>query len=285
MFAIVTAGSAHEFVIVVPEVEGLLHLKVCEPPVTVLVVEILIAVLQEDSDIAFLAFADEGRIDVTAPDVGEAANVADDVFEKVGAFPGHGEGADSSGAHTTDGPAGGIGGEFDRFADFGEDFSFKKHSVFGREGVIFDGAVAAFLTAPILLALDLSGEEPGINEDSDGEGRFALGVQVVEDGGGPDQPFFVDISMTILKDDDVGILRAIVLGGHVKVILAEGSFEDLTLPFVAGDLALWGIGLGKGVGGELVVFGRERCEEEEGGEESFQHGRIHSENLVNVKVM
>lgn len=245
MFAIVATGSAHEFVIVVAEFEGLLHLKIREPPVTVFVVEVLVSVLQEDSDIALLTFTNEGRIDVSAADIGEAADMADDIFEEVGAFPGNGEGADSSRAHTTDGAAGGIGGEFDGLANLGEDFLFEKLGVFGREGIIFDGAVAAFLTAPILLALDLSGEEPGINEDSDGEGRFALGVQVVEDGGGPDQSLFIDVGVTILKDDDVGILRAIVLGGHVKVILAEGSFEDLTLPFVAGDFPLGDIGLGQ----------------------------------------
>ena len=110
-------------------------------------------------------------------------------------------------------------------------------------------------------------------------------MEVVENGGGADEALFIDIGVSVLEDDDVGILRAIILGRHVKVILAEGAFKDLSLPVVAGDLALGNVGLGQGIGGELVCFGREGGDEEEGGKEGFEHGRSHIEILANVKVM
>ena len=93
-----TSVGGDEFVIVFGEGEGFGHLLVGEPPIAVGIIEVLATVLKPDAYGAFVLLPNERRISVTSPNVGEAADVADDLSEEVGPFPGHGEGTDSSGA-------------------------------------------------------------------------------------------------------------------------------------------------------------------------------------------
>lgn len=266
------AGSADEFVVVAPEFQSFLHLQITQPPVPVLVVEILVTILEEDADVPLVFLANEGGVNVPSPDVGEAADMADYVLEEVGAFPGHGEGTDSSGAHSADGSAGRISGELVGFADLGKDFFFQKLGILRAEGVVFDAAVASLLVLPPLPALDLVGEETWIDEDADGQGDFLGGVKVVEDDGRPNESLFIDVGMTVLEDNDVGIFCPIILGGDVEVILAKGAFKDLACPIVAGDRSFGNSFLALGLGGEFVVFGKGGKNQETGGEEKLQHG-------------
>ena len=93
-----TAFGGDEFVIVFGEGEGFGHLLVGEPPIAVGIIEVLATVLKPDAKGSLILLPNERRISVTSPNVGEAADVADDLSEEVGPFPGHGEGTDSSGA-------------------------------------------------------------------------------------------------------------------------------------------------------------------------------------------
>ena len=138
----VASVGGDEFVIVFGEGEGLGHLLVREPPIAVGVVEVVASVLKPDPKGAFLFLADECGIDVTAADIGEAADVADDIAEEVGPLPGDGEGADAAGTSSTDDTAFGVFCEGEIFTNFGEDFGLKHAGVGLVEGVVFDTAVA-----------------------------------------------------------------------------------------------------------------------------------------------
>ena len=71
MFTAVLAGTAHELVVVLLELQGRFHLQVCQPPVPVLVVEIVAAVLVEHPNRLRWRGADKRRVDVPTPDVRE----------------------------------------------------------------------------------------------------------------------------------------------------------------------------------------------------------------------
>ena len=57
-----------------------------------------------------------------AADVGEAADVGDDIAEEVGSFPCGSEGGDAAAADAADGPSCRVGGEFRVLACSGQDF-------------------------------------------------------------------------------------------------------------------------------------------------------------------
>ena len=61
MFAVVAAVAADEFAVVFHVSQRGIHLQVGEPPVAVAVVEIVLAVLQEDADQFAFGFADQRR--------------------------------------------------------------------------------------------------------------------------------------------------------------------------------------------------------------------------------
>ena len=67
MLAAVSARAAHELVIILFELGGRIHLQVCQPPVAPDVVQVLLAVLQKDSDRFVGCAADQRGIDVSAP--------------------------------------------------------------------------------------------------------------------------------------------------------------------------------------------------------------------------
>src|SRR6266852_5430392 len=77
----VTAVAVLEAVVVAPELQRGRHLLVRERPVPELVVEVVRAVLEEDADRPDRSLPDERGVDVSAADVREAADVADDLAE------------------------------------------------------------------------------------------------------------------------------------------------------------------------------------------------------------
>src|SRR6516164_4291266 len=106
--AVVAAVGPGGLVVVLLVLEGGFHLQVAEPPVAVLVVEVVGAVLEEDADVFVLGLADHAGVPVAAANVGEAADVAQHLAEQVRPFPGDGERADATRADTANGPAGGV---------------------------------------------------------------------------------------------------------------------------------------------------------------------------------
>lgn len=119
-----TAFGGNEFVVVFCEGEGLGHLLVGKPPIAVGIVEVLSAVLKPDAKGSLILLSNERRISVTPTNVGEAADVADDLTEEVGPFPGYGEGTDPSGAGSTYDAVVGVLGEVEFLGYFGEKFAF-----------------------------------------------------------------------------------------------------------------------------------------------------------------
>ncbi len=236
----VAAFGGDELVIVFCEGEGFGHLLVGEPPVAVGIVEILSAVLKPNAQRAFVLLANEGGVNVSAADVGEAADVADDLAEEVGSLPRDGEGANSAGAGSTNDTLLRVLGQVVGLAYFGKEFGFEHAGVSVAEGVVFHAAIAfsPFLAgAPILSTFDFIHEDTGIDEDPDGDGNVSLMNEVIEGESGAALSFLIDVSMAILKNHHRGGLGWVVLGGDIEVILAQGAFEDLAAMLVAGDFA------------------------------------------------
>src|SRR5579871_1806821 len=104
-----------ELVVVALEGERFRHLLVAEGPVAERVVQVVVAILQEDADGLLLLTADHKRVVVAALDtgsatrqVGIAADPGEDLAELVGALPGDCERADRAGAEARDGAAAGV---------------------------------------------------------------------------------------------------------------------------------------------------------------------------------
>ena len=137
-----TAFGGDEFVVVFCEGEGLGHLLVGKPPIAVGIVEVLSAVLKPDAKGSLILLSNERRISVTPTNVGEAADVADDLAKEVGPFPGYGEGTDPSGAGSTYYAVVGVLGEVEFLGYFGEKFAFKHARIRIVERIVFETAVA-----------------------------------------------------------------------------------------------------------------------------------------------
>lgn len=60
--------------------------------------------------------------------------------------------------------------------------------------------------------------------------------EVIEHDGGASLAFVIDVGMAILKDHHRSGFGGLVLGGNVKVVLAQGSLEDLAAMLVTCDL-------------------------------------------------
>src|SRR5439155_16515945 len=91
VLAVVAFGAELEFVVVTHELQRRRHLLVRQRPVPVQIVQVVRAVLQKHSDRLFLRLADQRRIVVSAADVGETADMAEDLAEFFWPFPCHGQ--------------------------------------------------------------------------------------------------------------------------------------------------------------------------------------------------
>lgn len=97
MDSAVSALATNEPVVPVGKLQRDIHLKIRQPPVAVCVVEIVRAVLQKYADRFPFRLADQRRVNVTAADVGEAADVAEHFAELVRTFPRDREGTNAAG--------------------------------------------------------------------------------------------------------------------------------------------------------------------------------------------
>ena len=236
----VTSVGGDDFVSVFGEGEGFGHLLVGEPPIAVGIIEVLATVLKPDAYGAFVLLPNERRISVTPTNVGEAADVADDLAEEVGPFPGYGEGTDPSGAGSTDYAVVGVLGEVEFLGYFGENFAFKHARICIVERIVFETTVAGFVffsCRPALTTFNFFIEYPGVNEDSYGDGNLASMDEIIECDGGSALASFVDVGMAVLKDHDSSGFRGFVLAGNVKIVLAQGALKDLTAVLVPRDLS------------------------------------------------
>src|SRR5437899_153746 len=77
VLVVVAARASDELDVVLREPQRGVHLLVGQPPVPVLVVQVLLSVLQKHAQRLPRRLPDERRIDVAAPDVREAADVAE----------------------------------------------------------------------------------------------------------------------------------------------------------------------------------------------------------------
>jgi len=148
-----------ELIIVLRERQRLRHLLVRERPIPVLVVEIARPVLQENPQRLLLRLADQRRVDVPSPDVGETPDVAQHLAERVRALPGHGKGADPPRTRPADRPLLGIIGQLVLLPDLGQDLLQKEAGVLVAQRVILETpvvrppAVLQFLSKGVTLLL------------------------------------------------------------------------------------------------------------------------------------
>lgn len=255
--------------------ESLGHLLVGEPPIAVGVIEVIATVLKPDPDRTFLFLANQGWVDVSATDVGEAADVTDDFAEEVRSFPSHSEGADAAGTCATNDPLFRVLGQGVGFGDFGKQLGFEHAGIEVAEGVVFLAPVAGavlFSGGPVLATGDLVGEDTGVDEEGDGHGDLPFVNEVVEDDGRAGLAFFIDIGVAVLEDHHGGGLVGLVLRGHVKVILAEGPCEHLAAQFVPGDLADGHSLLSLRIVRKILICGGGRRGKKQGSEERKASG-------------
>src|SRR5687767_1654950 len=77
MFAVVGAIAIFELVIVTGKFQRSRHLLIGQGPVAMGVVQVIASVLEKDSQRFAFSLPNQGRVDMSAADVGETANVAD----------------------------------------------------------------------------------------------------------------------------------------------------------------------------------------------------------------
>lgn len=88
MFAIVSARTTHESIVVLAVFQGRIHLQVAKPPVAVLVVEVVAAILQKNFNGSFSVLANHRWIRMAALDIGETPDVAKHFVKLIGPLPG-----------------------------------------------------------------------------------------------------------------------------------------------------------------------------------------------------
>src|SRR5262249_14185374 len=147
VLAIVPAVAVNELVFIPRELQSGRHLLIGQRPVAMLVVQVVGAVLEEDTDRLPLRLANDARIYVPAADVNEAADVAEHFAEQVRPFPGYCERTDAAGADAANRPPGGVRPQVVVLAYLGQDFLFQEPRVLVGERVVLEAAVPARLLA------------------------------------------------------------------------------------------------------------------------------------------
>ena len=220
------------------------------------IVEIGRAVLQEDSQWLLLGLTDQGVIVVSAANVGEAADVADDSAKLIGAFPCDGERTDASRTDAARTAACGIVGQFQlmSFAQTGQRFLNQEPCVLIAKRVIFEAAVAP----PLLIGLS-SRDVAGIQEDANRDGHLFLVNQIVEHNRCSKLSVRFGVVAAVLKDHHTRGLRAVVLRRNINPIVAFRAGKDLlTDPLSLRDLSHGDPHPHLRIGTELVVVGCEQ---------------------------
>ena len=195
MLAIVASIAEDEAEVIFAELQGGSHLVVGQGPTAVEIIEIIGSILQEYPDVLALGLADDTGVDMATADIGEAANMADDLVEIVGSLPGRCEGADSARADAGDGPHLRIVSQLVVLCHRRDDFPGKETDILVTEGVVFKASVP-----PGRGPFFRCGYHPGIDEDTDGDRHLARMDQVVKDHGYAELTFFVYVPFAVLED-------------------------------------------------------------------------------------
>ena len=203
--------------VILPELESLLHLQIAQPPVAVGTVQVVGTILQEDTQRFVLRLADKGRIDVPPPDVGKTSDMADHLAKEIGTFPGGRKGTDSTRTHPADRPHDWIAGEPVGFPHLRKDLLLEKGHVIGAQRVVFYAAVSFHARggSPALPSVELVGKESWIEENPDRNRHLTPVDQIIKDNRNANIARLVHIGMSILEDHHRGLLAPVVLGGHV----------------------------------------------------------------------
>src|SRR5258706_890735 len=144
VFTIVSAGTVLKLVIVAGKLQRERHVLIRQRPTAVLVIEIAGAVLQKHTDwLHRFGFANQRRINVAAPDICKAANLAEHFSERFGPLPCNGKRTDAARTHSTDGAHFRVVGEFVLLADFRQNFLQQELGVLIAERVVLEAAVVA----------------------------------------------------------------------------------------------------------------------------------------------
>ena len=151
MRAGVVAVAEDELDVVLLELQGFGHLLVGQGPVAVLVVQVVVAVLQEDADrLGRIGLANHDGVGVAAgfqvlaglyP--GETADPGENLAELFGPLPGDGEGADAAAARSGGRAAGRIVPQFGGLLDLRQDLFEQEPCVLVGERIVLEAAIAA----------------------------------------------------------------------------------------------------------------------------------------------
>src|SRR5438045_1847693 len=79
--------TADELLVVALEHQRFFHLKIRQPPVAGLVIEVVLPVLETDANLFLLRLADDARVCVAVTDIGEAADRRPHFAELIGLLP------------------------------------------------------------------------------------------------------------------------------------------------------------------------------------------------------
>src|SRR4051812_24064517 len=147
MFAIVATVSQLELVIVTFELQRSRHLLIGQRPVAMKIVEVVLAILKEDSNRLFGRFADESGVIVPLSDVGKASDLTEDFMEQIGPFPRDRPRTDPAGTDPANGAPIGISGDFIFLLNHRKEFFDEKPCVKVSERIILVTAIAACFLA------------------------------------------------------------------------------------------------------------------------------------------
>src|SRR5579871_2781476 len=142
MFAV-----AHlKLVIIVGELKGRCHLTVGQRPIPEHVVQVVLAILEEDPDRLGVSHgsANQARIYVSTTDIGETADVAEHFAEQIGPLPSDRERADAATADATDAATRRVFSQVVGLGHLGEHLLLKEASILIGKGVVFEAPIGAW---------------------------------------------------------------------------------------------------------------------------------------------
>ena len=168
------------------------------------------------------AGADERGIVVASVDIRETPDVGNDISKEVRPFPCCREGRDAAAANAADGPACGIVAQVHLLANHRDDFLGEKFRADPIGRVVFKTPRAARLGAG-QFRRDVS----RIDKDRGRHGQFAGGDQIIQDDSRARSAVLLEIAGTIEKDDTIGRLIGLVLGGNINGPFAFSARIDL----------------------------------------------------------
>ena len=176
---------------------------------------------------------------MTATNVGEAADMAEDFAEPLRMFPCCRKCTDTAAGNTANRAVIRVRGDVQLLLGHNvwQKFFSKEACILIAECVVFKTAI---IGPPAIFRDDVT-LVARIDEHADRYRHFAAMNQIVEYNWRAELAFLIHVCVAILKDHQARRLYAVVLGRDVDEIFAFCAFEDRAGPVMFGDDTFWNI--------------------------------------------